>query len=467
MTTKEAGYFNLKKFLLTPYLQGQAIDIKLLIHSFEITESMNTGSIRGSAKIFDSNNILYNLPLRGEEFVDIEYEDFFQNVHTDKMFIYSITNVRAPRKGAQDQWEYTIHFVSRPKIYSENYRLQRAYGGPAENRAQGGRISDFARSVYDEFYGIQIDSRFKNDSKSKKHKNIIIQETFGNQRLVVPKYTPEQTMHFFARRAYSQESFSQTFKFFENRKTYAFGTDEFTSKVISGGGNVGFGTGLVDPGLARAAGISNQTTVPIFYEDYLGSYTPDDQERLQRTIVSAEYESLVNTIDDLENGAFNRNVYEINTLYNVVNANPYNFKDGFSSNNPGLKLLHSDQFINERMTREKDRWVVKDYSTEGAPSGPAVRPNTYYPNIYNQKYSHRYHANSNKFIVTIHGDNNIVAGGLIDLKFFRHDLTVNNIINDEQRSGRFLIERIDNIFIEDNYKQRLTLTRYGIGNKNV
>jgi hypothetical protein len=437
---REAGKYELASFKIISYDGRKTFEIAPIIQSFEIHESMKRGSVRGFAKMFDSVGLLQDFPLRGEEFIEITYRDFYDNEHTDKMFLYAISDVRRPVENNPSRWEYTIHFVSRPKIFNENIKVMRAFSGPPENRAAGGLISDFVETLYDEFYGKDIDSRFWNNPELETEpKEFIVQPTDGMQRLVVPNYTPEQAMNFFARRAYNASSFSQTFHFFENRKNYVFGTNEYSTDQI-----------------ARRYGVYK------FSQDYKPSFNPDDQLALQNSIIGIDYGEVVNSIEDISGGGFVRKTYEVDLLYNIISETKYEHLRDFYTNNPKQRPYHTDRFINERLTKEYDRWVVKDYSNEGMPTGPGIRLDTKYPEIYNKKGTHLYHTNKNKTICTIYGSNKIFAGSLIDLEIFKHT-SDDDLPDDLERSGEFMVESIENIFYEDVYIQKLTLTRNGVG----
>lgn len=434
---REAGRYDLISFKIKSYSGEKEFEIAPIIHSFEIHESMKKGSVRGFAKMFDSVGLLQDFPLRGEEFVEIRYRDFYQNERVEKLFLYSISDVKRPNVNNQSRWEYTLHFVSRPKIFSENLRIRRAFAGPVENRSSGGLISDFVKTLYDNSYGQFIDRRFWNHYEIDAPKDIIVQDTNGRHRLVVPNYTPEQAMHFFARRAYNASSFSQTFHFFENRKNYIFATNEYLQNEI-------------------------YTGTFIYSQSYRPSFNPEDQPILQQSIIGIDYGEVVNSMDDINGGGYVRSTHEIDLLYNIVNKVDYNHEAGFITNNPEQRLYHTDLFISERLTKDDQRWVVKDYSSEGMPEGPAVRYNTHYAEIYNRKGAHLYHTNRNRFMCTVYGNNEVVAGSSIQLDILKHT-SDDSIPSDTERSGLFLVEEIENVFFENSYIQRLTLTRNGVG----
>lgn len=444
---KEAGRFELISFKIASYDLSKTFELKGIIQSFEIHESMKKGSIRGFAKMFDSVGLLHDFPLRGEELIEIYYKDFYGIEHVDRMFLYSISDVRQPVANNPSRWEYTIHFVSRPKVFSGNVRIRRAFAGPPENRQQGDKISEFVKTVYDQYYGDLITPAiFKNGTEypspgirlaPSDAKKLMLQETDGKHRLVVPNYTPEQTMHFFTRRAYSAESFSQTFRFFENRKNYVFATTEYLQKEIYPGSFV-------------------------FNQNFRTDQTPEGQLELQSSIISVDYGEVVNTINDINSGAYERAVYEIDVMNNIVEPKFYSYADNFKTNNPDQKLYHTDRFIRERIEKVSERWVIKDYSSEGMPVGPGVRYNTYYPEIYNKKGAHLYHNDKNRTVVTIYGNNQIFAGCSVYINLLKHQSN-DGSQPDTERSGLYIVESIENVFYENTYTQKLTITRNGIG----
>lgn len=413
---RPAGYYELKSFKITSYDRSKEFEIKGLIHSFEISESITRGSVRGSATIHESFGLLRGFPLRGEEYVEITYEDFYEVQHTDKFLLYSITGVKPSSERSNGTISYTIHFVSTPKVFTEDVKLRRAYNG---------LVSSHVEDIFSEFYADFTDKEIK------------IQSTDGNQRLVVPNYKPEQAMFFMARKAYNAESFSQSFRFFENRTDFIFSTDEYLQSEIYTGNF-------------------------ILAQNYVADSTPEAQELLQRSIVSIEYPMLVNTIEDIDSGGYKRAYYAVDLLNNIINPTVYDYTFNFSGNNPNQRLFHTEKFIQERITTQTEKWFIQDYSTEGMPTGPAVRPNTNYAEIHNRKLSHFYHTKRNKTLVTIHGNNSIVAGMSIFLDIMTHEAE-SGPVEDKQKSGLFIVETIDNIFYEDKYFQKLTLIRNGVG----
>ena len=136
---KPAGTYELVKFLLTPMEPGgsgsESKDIKLLVHTWSIKEAISSGHISGSAKVYDSVGVFYTMPMRGQERLTIEYKDYNGEVRQEDMFVYSVTDLRSPKSSDDAVLEYTIHFASFGKFWSERFSVQRCIAnGTKANR---------------------------------------------------------------------------------------------------------------------------------------------------------------------------------------------------------------------------------------------------------------------------------------------------------------------------------------------
>lgn len=465
---RQAGFFDLKRFEIVGYNGTPRIDIKLLIYSFNIYESMTTGSVRGTVELHETIGLLNNFdgvktgtdtetPLRGEEFILIEYEDFFGVVRKDVFFLYSITDVKSSSSNNQAVWSYKLHFVSVPKVFTENERIRKSFRNTL--------VSDNVRVIFDEFYGNgsdvpqKLQQIFPQDQNLLK--DIVVQQTEVPQWLVVPNFNPEQTMHFFARKAWSsdkKEAFSQTFTFFESREKFYFCTDEYMRDIMSIGGP----GAASNPSLITGA----NSNIKRFGQLYGSDNTPEGQIKLMNSIIDLRYDTLVNVIDEINQGSFIRNTIELDIMANAVVEHPYDYRDEFEENNgrsPNRqKIRHTDQFITERMNKEYLKYVIKDYSGPGVPPGTEVRPNTNYPDLYNRKHTHVRHTNKNRMHCVVYGTNSLFAGDIVSIELIKHQTdTTETPKLDLERSGNYLVESVDNVFVGDVYTQKLVLTKNG------
>lgn len=426
-SVRQAGQYILESFKISRLNEpDQFIDIKLLIHEWDLTESMEFGHLLGSASVLDGSGLLEDFldeGLRGEEEIEITYRDWYDEQITHKMFLYAITDVKVPREANDTFITYTIFFASKDKFLTERTYLRRAFTEE--------KISDYVQLVYDEYY-----LEFNDEAKP-----ITIEETDGDQYLVVPYYSPEQTMHFLARRAYSAENDTQTFRFFENKKGYYFVTHE---KLWQDSGEI--------PKFIRIAGADS---------------TPEGQELLMKGIIDIEYPNYINTFNDLNNAAYYSYLTELDYINRTLLTTPYQYLDEYSEYDlPGGKgntmSKHSKAFVDEHLKYPRERYVLKDYPTEGQASIDSyLRPDTFYPQIYNKKTTNFYHHRTNAVSMKIYGRTSLNAGDFVEIELLKINSNAGERKIDEKKSGIYLVESIKNVFYENTYYQALTMSKSG------
>jgi hypothetical protein len=444
---KQAGHYALKSFFIVRS-NGSKVDISKIIHKFNIVESMSAGCVRGSAVVYDSNDLVTRLPIRAEEYIEITYSDYYDKELVETYFLYSITDV-GYASDAENMIKYTLNFVSLGKLFSENFRVSKAY------RPNGGSglISDYIKEIFDEYY-----VRPLSDATLPK-KEIEVESTVGSQSYVIPRMTPEQAMHFFSRKAFSSNSKSQSFRFFENRSKYYFATNEYMTEYVSKGG-VSSTVG-VDPGIAMRMG-KQATSIPIFRRNYATDKTADGQELAMSRFINIDFGVKADTIDDINSGAYYRSSYEIDMINGTLNKFDYNH---FEYSEDGVSFPHEQSFVEQRINKPKERFIIKDYASPGNPGGSNVPPDKNYSTLHNVKTSYFYHYQKNKVSATIYGRNTLFAGLAIDIELTKQavgsDATGDK--RDDERSGRYIIESIENSFDENIFTQKLILSRSGIG----
>lgn len=445
---RQAGHYSLKSFNIID-LNGNKIDIKMLIHKFSIVESMSAGSVRGSAIVYDANDLITKFPIKAEEFVEITYSDYYDKELTEIYFLYSVTDVGYAKKESPDMVKYTLNFVSLGKLYSENFRVAKTY----RPNGSSSRVSDYVKELYEEYYARPL------LDESLPAKEITIEDTAGTQTYVIPRFTPEQAMHFFSRKAYSSLSKSQSFRFFENREKYYFATNDYMLEYVATGG-VGYTQG-VDPALAQAAGLQAKT-IPIFTRNYASDRTAEGQNSAMSGLIELDFGVKTDTVDDINSGAYYRTTYEVDMINGTMNKIDYNHFTQYIEED--LKFPHEESFVNRRINKPKERFLITDYAAAGNPGGYAVPPDKNYSALHNVKTSYFYHYTKNRISAKIYGRNTMFAGAAIDLELTKHTAdSTGELQKDLERSGRYIVESIENIFDESVFTQKLVLSRSGVG----
>lgn len=414
MKADKAGSYQLKQFIISDYIgrvkrQGQpSVDAKLLMGEWSLSESVNSDCLHGSASILDAVGLFYDFPLRGEEKLVIEYEDYFGNTLKHDFFIHAITNVKPAKDNINDALTYNIHFVSTSKLEADKKLIRRAYHG---------LISDSVKQVFDEHF---------------EGTSISIEPTEGEQTLIVPSYTGTETMAFFARRAYGGSS---TFRFYENRKGHHFKTIE------------------------RAIGENKD--VPVFILNQVKDETPEGQREKMNGIVDIKFGQPVDTLYDLYNGTYHKQSVELDYINRKAVVSDYRFAERFPDvyTDWGLVPNHSDEFAKRYLDAPKRMLMVQDYPDATSQNKPALRPKTYLPEVASDNWAINEQGKHNTLTIKIYGRNTIMAGSVVDVRIDEHRPPKRS--EDKRFSGKYFVESVANEFYGDVYMQVLSLVRGG------
>jgi hypothetical protein len=447
---KKPGTYEFLQFRVSPFgKEVPFIDIRGMIHEWELIESMDSGNMHGSATVYDSIGLLDDFVLetgqpwlKGEEQILITYKDFFDETMTHKMFLYAITDVNDMSTAQNSARHYKIHFTSVDKFLTERYLIRRGF--------RDNTISTYVKQLFDAYY---------RESQHSSKKPIEITETEGDQNLVIPNYSPEQSMHFFARKAYGPAprsvkapDYAQAWRFFETRKKYYFTTHAELAASSA-------------ESFLRGSGGGDNTTF-LYKKIDEADKTPTGNIQLQQSILGVSYPLFVDTLDDMIEGAY----YSSTTELDFINRSPsiveFRYLDDYdeykSWPGPNARSKHSKKFVDEHMNLVRDRLVIKDYGSPNDPGGNNfVRPETYYPQMYNQKRVNLHHHNSQSFTVRAYGNNKVMPGSIIHLDL-RKVSSKQGGDPDLLRNGRYLVESVRNVFSEDMFYHILTVSNSGI-----
>jgi len=415
------GYYRLISATVTP-LNGTAIEIVNLIPEFSIEESLDKDSIRGSATVYDNVGFLEDLPLRGEELLTIRVEDALKNQLTYEFAIYKITDVEI--KNTNDGLRYKIHFMSKMSFDAMFRRIIEPFNT---------EISNIAADVFERYYSGT--------------KDLLLENTLGLFRCVVPNYTPMQTMNFLANRAYSRKSPSCSFRFFETSQNYFFVSDEY----------------LINRFLENRDEIKEFT--------FSDSVDKSGKELLaqMKNLVEIRNSDRVNTAMDLASGAYRSKVIEIDlikrqaTLPGKSNTYEYNYQDArkyyVSSSGRGEgEDVHTEEFANAYFTSENERRyiVIRDYDDSGTLQ---LRGDQFIPEIVTNRLAYRHHLNHTVVYAKAHGRLDLNAGDIIDIKIPEFKIPGSVNIN-KQLSGNYMINDLTHVFNKDLFQTDMKLVKY-------
>lgn len=410
--------FRYDKFILKSYKDKKETDITYLVYSMNILESMAHGSLRGTIRIFDTVNLLNTFPLRGEEKIELAYVDSSEIEKTHKLMVYAVDDITPNTQGTGVI--YNIHFTSEGKLGSERKKIRRAF--------QNMTISSMVKNIWDDYYKPHTD------------KEIEIELTNDPQTLIIPDLTPEEAMHFLSRRAYSTESHSQTFRFFETRDKYYFCTLEYLQTKLG--------------------------EVPTSYVyDPIANYNGQELRDMIYKIISISNKERVDTFLDFRDNSYRKKTIEINVLEKRLEENDYryleNYRDYFDLNGY-ITPKHTQEFVDDHFEDSCDtRVVYKDYSISGNQEG--YRSNPRYVETFHNKSSVFSNLRTNPLVITVYGNNKLQAGSIISVEINEFNGELDKQKKDMVLSGNYFVESVNNLFVENSYTQELVLHKLDWG----
>lgn len=176
---------------------GQYIDIRSITAELQIRQDMGLGFISGELVVVDATDLYSKMKLHGNEYIHIAIaEPIAGGVKINKAF--RIFKVSARRASGNKQ-SYLISFVSDELITSNMSKVSKAY--------TNSKFSDVSRDILSNYLSIP-------------DKKIDIEETTEAVDVVIPNYSPLQTLAWCASRAFNGKS--HCYLFYENLDGFHF-----------------------------------------------------------------------------------------------------------------------------------------------------------------------------------------------------------------------------------------------------
>jgi len=410
------GFYTLEKAIISNY-NGKQIDIQNMIPRIDINESIEYDSIRGSIDMVDNIGFMEDFPLRGEERLELSFIDPLKTKKVFDLFVYKIDNVQI--KPNNDGVIYTMHFTSYARFKAGLRKILTPYETA---------ISNIAQDVYEKYY----------DSP----KPIVVEPTEGIFRCVIPNYTPMQTMNFLASRAYSIESPSCSFRFFENSDSFNFVSDEF---------------------LMKTAFENDGKDIKEFTFDLNIDNSGIEFLKQMQNLKELYNSQRADSISDLNSGAYTNNVVELDLVRKKLINNRYVYKeekDRYVKFDANSKDTHSEQFENDVFLQENERkfLLVRDYGSLGdEPSN--IRGEQFLAEIASNRLAYRHHLKSTTVNAVAYGRLDLKAGDVVKL-LVTEFTSSSDKKNNPQLSGNYLLHTLRHSFDNDVYQIVMQLVKY-------
>ena len=191
-----AGDYNIKEIKLFTS-SGNVIDLSAVVMAINIYEDIFSPSITGSIAVVDTNDIITNAPITGQDYISFKITtpglenqsiDFTQNV----MSIYRIDSRMSVSAGTE---VFTLHFCSPEGLRDNRVRVSKSYTNSINNIVEDVLTSKF-----------YIHS----------NKDLFIEPTVGIKKMVVPNMHPFKLINLLKREAQAEYNGSPHYLFYEN-----------------------------------------------------------------------------------------------------------------------------------------------------------------------------------------------------------------------------------------------------------
>jgi hypothetical protein len=419
-----------------------------LVTALTITQSIENVSLRGSVRLLDAVGLLSSFPLRGEERILLRVDPGNELGEREiEGQVYRIDNVNV--SDANDGVSYVVHFVSLTSFLASRRKIIRSF--PQDS------ASFVAQKIFEEFF-TSFTGRIETISSAlefavqkrpiERDRFFYVQPTVGLHDWIIPNYTPFEAMYFLASRAYSADSESQSFRFFENLDGYYFVTDEFLIK--------------------RAVNVGDSGEKGVIQLKYDPVVSKDPRAAVDQiaTLEMFQNQKRVDSGEDLYSGGYYNKVTEIDLLRRRVVTEEFNytrdaaFVDMSGRRRDGTSTIHTPEYMASTFTREnaKDFILYRDYTQAGdLPS--EINGEQYISKIVTRRVAYAHHLNNTEVNASIKGRFDIVAGDIVNIDipdFTSADVKEKN----KQLSGNYLVHTVTQSMEHEVLDTNMKLVKY-------
>lgn len=369
------------------------VDISGLISEIEYFESIFDATVYGTAIILDTSDVFKDARMVGEEFLELSFITPALDAKVEKkFFIFKVESVNY--NDSQDASVFQIHFTSEEHVVNSYKSVSKAYSGP---------YSDTVRDILVNSLGST--------------KTIKLEDTKGNQPVVIPNLSPIGAIMFCKSRACSIENPSSSYLFYENADGFNFVTAEY----------------LVDPN-----NTDNEPFKPTKF-----TFLPQSQNELKGTsnedgnqysdffqITNLNIQNGNDTLEQITDGAFRGTVTDHDMITKRIIINDYKFSENFESfTNLNDEPSHSRQWF-EVAERDSAQKYYLPYDE--------TKEDNFNRTFYNHRNSYMNFLESVKITAILPGNTKLRCGNIIEVELPLASSATDRQ-TDKKLSGRYLI----------------------------
>ena len=433
----DAGFFNISEQIV----------------GLSFTQSIDTVSFTGVINVVDSIGLLEKAPLRGEEYLELKIKTYDTGTNiTLKLQVYKITDIEMSGNAAV--LTYNLHVLSKTTYDSSKRLITSSYKGTSHS---------IAKDIFNTYYAPLGSAEYLDERnkvfpyatakyriQSDRDRYLFIQPGEGINKVIIPRYRPAKAMQFLTDRSYTTDTASLAFRFFETFAGYFFVTDEFLYKR------------------GEILNARDDNNIVLFYSP-LASNDPKYREEMIGRIEQISNPVRIDSAGDMLNGSYKTNVLEVDFVRGTTNLKKYDYlKDGTSyidasgQERRNATLPHKPEFIEDTFTDENAKrfMVFRNYQQPGdiQSLSNSLRTDQHYSEILMHKNAYRQHLNSISILAQMKGRIDITPGRIVELDI--RDIDVNQSNQNNQMSGRYIVNTVHHIFKDDDLKTTLKLSKF-------
>ena len=401
---------------------GLKLDVTGITVSVDIFEDIFKNTITGSIILGDTENILTNFKIVGQELLRLKFRspgltekqdilDFTDN----PFFIYKINMRKSVASGGQI---YELLFTSQESMRNQTVRVSKSYKDSIQN--------------------IVLDV-MKNKNTIATNKDVYVDATLGSRKIVAPNVHPYSLIDKLKRESISKADGSTEFLFFENKDGFNFtslsGLYSMPIKAIFHDGDK-----MLDENKSSTKGRVDNTVIQSF-------------RRIISYDIVSNKDFAINLVGGMLGGELTtHNIY--NKSYETTNYSYFdNFKDHPRIEGTNSKEIYSEELIQQLNSFDKTSIKVhptssvNDLDAQHYEDGNTVYSTNKAKDWMLHRQSRIAELNNNSFInMTVHGITNLKVGDIIEANFPVVGNDHNNYKLDPFLSGIYLISKLRHTF---------------------
>ena len=407
----------------------ELVDLNDMYTNISISQSIFNSYMTLAIHITESKLVFEELGLKGlqgEEFVMLKFQTPTKHIIENLFYVTGYSPIKKDAHGLSTSM--VLQCVSKEKLINDQMTVNQSFAGGT---------SDMAKNIFNNFIigsekYKQLKTANKDGEQIWKEKPIIVDETIGTQKLIIPGLTPFAAMHFLAVRSFGGSEFPSSFyTFYEGEDAFHFKNIENWSDDIA--------------------------EDPYTFDDSV-STLPQSHKDFYKNIKYMTPMSMKNTMKGIQKGEFAQKVQAID--FNRKSFTTTNFdmmKERENFNTLGEHFQMSSAFFDMFGAEPVETSIVVD-STKGV-------FNENIPAIQSRRKSYMQLLSHYSMEITIHGDSSIIAGTVIQINLPESGAPERKI-SGSMYSGNWYITRVEHVFDKMVFNTKLTVVKDGLDFKH-